>query len=137
MRQRCALLATRAIQRVMSGAHHAFEIIDHARIDLIGRGWSRIRRHFAVLRRERGNLAGGQCADPGALHAQRGGAERFPSVALFLDESLGRYAHATGGTSLGPRREAAAALALLLREYRGQIGVRVLLAARDPAFETP
>src|SRR5204863_8149388 len=61
----------------------------------------------------------------------------FPSIALVLDASLGRHAHATGGARLGPRREAAAALALLLREYRDPIGVRVLIAARNPAFETP
>jgi len=92
-----------------------------------------------MTRGECRDLAGRQRAPPdaGALHAQRGRAERFPALPFFLHKSLGRHGDAAGGAGLRARGKPATAFALLFREHGDEIALQVRCAAGNARLESP
>src|SRR5439155_16654637 len=135
VRERRALLAAGTIQRVVPGGYHSLQVGNHARIDLVRAGTREIRGHFAVLGRKRRDLARRQRPDAGALHPERGCAERLPALAFFLDEALCRNRDAAGRARFGGRGKPAAAPALLLGEDGHEIALQVRVAARHEQLE--
>src|SRR5258707_3958111 len=131
MEDGCPLRAARAIQRVVPGGHDALEVRDDARIDLVGPRARQISGHLAVLGGERRNLARRQTTDAGALHEHRRGAEFLPCLALLLYKSLGGGGYTARGAGLGPRRKAAAALALFVVVHFHPVSLVVRGSPRD------
>ncbi len=135
MREWRAVLAARAVQRVVPGGHDSLEVGNDSRIDLIRAGTRQIGGHFAVLGSERGDLPRRQRPDSRPLHPERRRAKCLPRVPFLLHETLGGDGDAAGGTGLGARGEPAAALALFVSEDGNQIGLQVPGAARDAWLE--
>ena len=128
VRQRRALLAAGAVQRIVPRGDDPLQVGDDAGIDLIGAGAREIGGHFAVLGCKGGDFPGRQRPHAGPLHPERRRPKSFPSFPLLLHEPLGR-------AGFGARGKPATPLALLVGEDGHEIALQVRVAPRDAWLE--
>src|SRR2546430_17314951 len=115
----------------MSRAPPAFQVFDHAGVELVGARTRQVCRDLAILGRERRDLPRRQRTDTRALHAHGDVAERLPRLPFFREKTLRGDRCPTDPRLLRPGRESATALALLLGEDRDEIALRIPAAARE------
>ena len=127
-----------AVQRVVPGAHHALQVLEHARVHAVGAGPRQIGRDLAILRRKARNLGRAELLQPQALGACGERAECFPALPLLHHEPL----RGDGGAAdplCAPGGEAPPALgqlgAVQLHQEGLGIGVPPRESRREPSHE--